>query len=205
METILVSGAFLLSIFGQPVYASSIQEPPPTPIIETLEQQIDRVAIAHAIATTSLYNLAMSESSLGVQRVGDNGKSCGVVHFHSSYYPEEFARCDDDEYILNRAAEMIVGDEGWKFTPGNCYSFATVLVGKLPRMADIIPNTTIPRVGEIAVFDYKSGKHIAVQDEILADGFWVREANYEPYKLGRRFIKWDDPALVGFYSPDIAE
>jgi len=198
MESLLLSGAFVLSIFGSPVYAS---EPIPIPI-ETIEQRIERIAIAHNIATSSLYNLAMSESSLGDARVGDNGKSCGVIHFHKDYYPEEFSRCDDDEYILTRASEMIINGEGWKFTPGNCYQFAKVLVGNLPKMSEILPNTIIPRVNEIAIFYYKGKKHIGVQDGAEINGFWLREANYEPYKIGRRFIMWNDKAFVGFYLPE---
>ena len=184
-----------------PAYASeSTLMKPQKPQGETLEQKIDRIATEHEIATTTLYNLAKSESSLGTQRIGDDGKSCGVIHFHKDYYPEENSRCDNDEYILNRAAEMIVDGEGWKFTPGNCYSLAKVLVAGLPRMIDIIPNTTVPRIGEVAIFDYDGKKHIGVEDEILENGFWVREANYEPFKIGRRFIEWDDPAFVGFFA-----
>lgn len=175
----------------------------PTPVyaaeVSSLESQIVRIAENNKIATTSLYNLAMSESSLGEARVGDSGKSCGVIHFHRDYYPEENSRCEDDEYILNRAAQMIANGEGWKFTPGNCYQFVKALIGKLPRMSEIIPNSDYPRVGGLAIFHYKE-KHIAVVDEVLEDGFWIREANYEPYKIGKRFIKWNDKNLIGFAS-----
>jgi hypothetical protein len=195
MNELFMTGAFLLSVFGTPVYASE-----PIPIPETIEQKIERVAESHKIASTSLYNLAMSESSLGIKRVGDGDKSCGIIHFYEPSYPYEFANCEDDELILNKAAQMIADGEGWKFTPGNCYQFAKALVGKLPRMVDIQPNTTIPRKGEIAIFNYRGQKHIGVQDGAEETGFWIREANYEPFKIGRRFIKWNDPAFVGFHS-----
>lgn len=188
-----ITPASVITYTAVPVYAEEVQ------LIETIEEKIVRIAEAHNIATSSLYNLAMSESSLGEARVGDQGKSCGVIHFHKDYYPEENARCDDDEYILNRASEMIANGEGWKFTPGNCYAFAKVLLGKLPRMSEILPNTPYPRIKDIAVFYYKS-KHIAVIEKVDVDGFWVREANYEPYKIGRRFIKWDDRNFAGFHS-----
>lgn len=195
MNELIMSGAFLLSVFGQPVYAS---EPILIPI-ETIEQQIDRVALARKIATTSLFNLAMSESSLGEKRIGDNGKSCGIIHFYQPSYPYEFENCKDDELILNKAAEMIAEGKGYEFTPGNCYQFAKVLVGKLPKMAEIVPNSDYPRIGGLAIFQYKS-KHIGVITEVLEDGFWIREANYEPYKISKRFIKWSDSKLVGFAS-----
>jgi len=174
-----------------------------TPVVvansETIEQQIDRIAIAHNIPTTSLYNLAMSESSLGKARVGDEGKSCGIVHFHSDYYPLENSKCNDDEYILNRASEMIAGGEGWKFTPGNCYAFATAMLGRLPKMAEIIPNSTYPRIGGLAIMQYKD-KHIGVIQEVTEEGFWIKEANYEPYKITKRQIKWNDPHILGYWS-----
>ena len=166
---------------------------------ETLEQQIDRVATAHNLTTTSLLNLAMSESSLGKARVGDNGKSCGVIHFHSDYYPLENSKCGDDEYILNRASEMIISGEGWKFTPGNCYAFATAMLGKLPKMSDIISNSDYPRVNGLAILQY-SNKHIGVVLEVVEDGFWIREANYEPYKITTRLVHWDDPHIKGYWS-----
>lgn len=173
-------------------------------LVETIEDKINRVAEAHKIATTSLYNLAMSESSLGEKRVGDGGDSCGIIHHMRQFYPEQFARCDDDEYILNFAAEQIAQGNGDIYVPGNCYAFVRALLGKIPKMSEIQPNTAIPRKGEIAIFYYKGKKHIAVEDEILEDGFWVREANFLPFVIGRRFIKWNDPAFAGFYSlPDI--
>jgi hypothetical protein len=179
---------------------SSVQTYTRTPIVEaSIEQQIEVAAVAHNIATTSLYNLAMSESSLGEARVGDGGKSCGVVHFHSDYYPLENSKCADDKYILNRAAEMIAGGEGWKFTPGNCYAFATAMLGKLPKMTDIKPNSPFPRKGGIAVFQYDT-KHLAVVLEVDEGGFWIKEANYEPYKITKRFIDWSDTHLTGFWS-----
>ena len=166
---------------------------------ETLEQQIDRIAIQHDIATTTLYNLAFSESSLGEKRTGDNGKSCGIIHFHKDYYPEENSRCDDDEYILTRAAEMIADGEGWKFSPCNCYAFANVLTDyKLPKMRDILPNSNYPRVGGLVILRYTNDKHIAIVQSVETDGFWIREANFEACKLGRRFIDWNDPHLKGF-------
>jgi hypothetical protein len=174
-----------------------------TPLVvantETIEQQIDRVATGHNIATTSLYNLAMSESSLGDARIGDGGKSCGIVHFHSDYYPMENSRCADDEYILNRAAEMIANGEGWKFTPGNCYAFATAMLGKLPKMAEITPNSDYPRVGGLAIMQY-SDKHIGVVTSVTDEGFWIKEANYEPFKITKRLIKWNDSHIRGYWS-----
>lgn len=169
---------------------------------ETIEEKITRIADKWGISYEHLYNLSFSESSLGEARVGDGGKSCGIVHFHQDYYPEEFSKCDDDEYILNRAAEMISKGEGWKFTPCNCYAFAKVLVDyNLPKMIEIVPNEVVPRIGSIAIFRYKNEKHIAVIERVVEEGIWIKEANFKPCSLGKRLITFDDPALKGFYRP----
>jgi hypothetical protein len=170
--------------------------------IESLEEQIDRIAIAHGIATTTLYNLALSESSLGVKREGDGGKSCGVVHFHKDYYPLENSRCDDDEYILNRAAEMIATDEGWKFVPCNCYAYAEVLTSyKLPRNIEIVPNEAYPKVGGLVILRYTNNKHIVVVTKVTEEGIWIREANFKPCALGSRLLDWNDPRIKGYWAP----
>jgi hypothetical protein len=167
---------------------------------ETLEEKINRIAIAKGIATTTLYNLALTESSLGKQRVGDDGKSCGVVHFHKDYYPEEFARCGDDEFILNRAAEMIANGEDYKFTPCNCYQFVKIFVGNLPRMKEIMSNSRVPRVGGLIILDYNGLKHIAYLVKVSKDGIHVKEANFTPCLAAERLIDFTDKAIVGFYS-----
>ena len=166
---------------------------------ETLEQQIGRVATAHKIATTSLYNLVMSESSL--DPLADNGYDRGLVQINRNAWPEiTDEQAFDPEFSLHFAAQKISESKGDIWVAGNCYLFVKALLGKIPRMSEINPNTEIPRVGDVAIFYYKGKKHIAVEDEILEDGFFVRESNYEPYKIGRRFIKWNDPAFAGFHS-----
>lgn len=86
---------------------------------------------------------------------------------------------------------------GWWWTSANCYAYMTLFV-KLPRMAQILPNTP-PSVGVVAIFQY-SEKHIALVTSLEEKGFWVKEANFEPAKIGKRFIQWNDPRLVGFWS-----
>lgn len=178
-----------------PVYAQEFIEKS-----ETLEEKIVRIAEAHNIATTTLYNLALSESSLGEQRVGDNGKSCGVVHFHKDYYPEENARCSDDEYILNRAAEIIASGEAYRFTPCNCFQYTKIFVKGLPKMSEVVPNSDYPRVGGLVIFNYKGIKHIAYIVKVSEKGMLVKEANFKPCLTAERFIDFTDKAIVGFYS-----
>lgn len=81
---------------------------------------------------------------------------------------------------------------------GNCYLYVAQFV-KLPRMAQILPSTS-PFIGAVAIFQYKD-KHLALVDLLTEEGFWVNECNYTAGVCGRRFVKWNDPKLVGFYSP----
>lgn len=66
-------------------------------------------------------------------------------------------------------------------------------------MFQVKPNTTISE-GVIAIFDYSGVKHIAIVSRITANGFAVKESNYDAGVIGTRFITWNDHALVGFFS-----
>ena len=172
---------------------------------ETIEAQIERIAKHHQIASTTLYNLAMSESSLGVQRSGDDGKSCGIVHFHKDYFPEENSRCEDDEYILNRAAEMIANDECYLFTPCNCWSFARSKVKGLPSfIKDLVPNSDYPRVGGIIIMDYDGNPHFPVVLKVIEEGVLIEDANFEPAKIEKRLLTWEYLSIHNsqYWAPD---
>ena len=68
-------------------------------------------------------------------------------------------------------------------------------------MATIEPNST-PLVGNVAIFYYKSVKHIALITRIQDDGFFITESNYKAGVIGERFIPWNYYALHGFYNPN---
>jgi hypothetical protein len=194
--------SFTKQVAYPPVYAleSDIR-----PVIESLEDKIVRIATEYNVSTTTLYNLAMSESSLGENRVGDQGKSCGVIHFNKDYFPEEFSRCDDDNYILSRASELISKGEEWRFTPCSCVQFAKARGVKLPKgnASDLFPNTEVPSVGGVIIMKYKSGEHHLIpitKDTIQPDGFHAVSANKEPCKITREIIPFDSKQIMGFYK-----
>lgn len=71
-------------------------------------------------------------------------------------------------------------------------------------MAQILPSTS-PFVGAVAIFQYKE-KHIALVTKLDEKGFYIKESNYIAGKYGTRFIPWNDPKLVGFYTtPSLVE
>ncbi len=181
------------------------QEAPHIEIVETKEDQIKRIAEAHKIPPLTLRNLAESESQLGLKRVGDGGKSCGIIHFHKDYYPEENSKCDDDEYILNRAAEMIANGEDWKFTPCSCVQFAKARGAKLPKgnASDLFPNTSeAPRVGGVLILKYwdPDQHHVAYIESIDETGYHIIEGNFERCKITRRVIPIGDKHIMGAYK-----
>lgn len=70
-------------------------------------------------------------------------------------------------------------------------------------MALVMPSST-PFVGAVAIFQYKE-KHIALVTKLDEKGFYIKEANYIAGEYGTRFIPWDYPRLVGFYSAPVIE
>lgn len=194
----------LLAILAvpSPVLSPSLAEAHEISLQPTLEEKISIVAGEYGIASTTLYNLAESESKLGKYRTGDNGKSCGVIHIHKDYYPEEHEQCEDDWYVLRFAAKLISEGREWQFTPCSCVQFVRIFVRNLPRgdAKDFIPNTS-PRVGAVAVYNYGGVYHLGYITEIREDGSWVeRGTNIEPCKNYTRFAK-ANKNLVGFYLP----
>ncbi len=72
-------------------------------------------------------------------------------------------------------------------------------------MRDIVPNTT-PHKGAVAIFEYhdkltgKLVKHIGIEIDVGQTGFSMDESNFTKCTYDRRFIDWNDPHLIGFWS-----
>lgn len=178
-----------------PVYAEEVQ------FIEkeAIEKQIDRIATAHNIATTTLYSLVEGESNFNP--LADNGYDRGLVQINREAWPEiTDEQAFDPEFALNFAAEKIAKGDESMWVVCNCYSYAQAIAGKLPKMMDILPNSNYPRVGGLVVLRYKNAKHIGVISEVVKEGVWIREANFQPCKVGKRLIEWNDVHLKGFVS-----
>ena len=88
----------------------------------------------------------------------------------------------------------------------NCYcvTFARQYIPDLPKgNADSFKPNTFPVFGGAVLFDYEGVSHIAVISSLEANGFWVTEANYKHCTRTVRLVKYNDPAIKGFYEPDI--
>ncbi len=86
----------------------------------------------------------------------------------------------------------------------SCVSYVRNFIPSLPHM-DAVWFATLPRstpaVGRVAIFNYSGVYHVAYIESLGDTGFTVREANFKPCEKDRRFIEWNDDALVGFWAP----
>ncbi len=117
------------------------------------------------------------------------------LHYHPDVTKEE---AFDPDFALRFAAKAIKEGKEDAWTVCNCFQFVKAIVGPLDR--PVTPNST-PRSGSVAIFDYKGTPHYGVVTELKVDGFMIRESNYVHCKTTVRLVKWNDPALKGFFMP----
>lgn len=178
----------------QPVQSSS------TPQL-SVEGLISKVASEYSISSTTLFNLATSESRLKTDAVGDGGRAHGIMQIHYKLWGFTKEQVLDPEFSLKFAAKHIAAGTASKYwTPMNCYSYLKyALKLPLPKMAAIVPNAPAS-VGSVAVFRYSNGvKHVAYVSAISEGRITLKEANYEAGKVGTRTISANDPHLLGFW------
>lgn len=175
---------------------------------ETLTEMADRIAGEYGIPSTTLRNLVYSESRWNPDAESKTG-DCGLAQINDTLNPSgKGVPCEqakDPAYALDFAARYIKAGQADRWVACNCYLLVKAKIPLLPLMKDVLPNTT-PHVGAVAIFEYTSTKgayvkHIALITSIAAEGFTVLEANKQPCLIGSRFIRWDDPRLVGFFAP----
>ncbi len=171
---------------------------------ETLQEMSDRIAGEHGVSSVMLRNLVYSESRWNPDAESPTG-DCGLVQINTEVNPSgEVVPCEqakDPAYALNFAARYIAEGKAEQWVACNCYLLVQAKIGRLPHMADILPNTT-PHVGAVAILQYGALKHIAIITKISGTGFTVQEANIKPCLIGAREISWGDAHLVGFWSRD---
>ncbi len=195
MQTI--TPASVIEVINNPV--AIVAEASTVEVVEPLQQKAEKLAGEYKIDKQVLFNLIDSESKW--DPTADNGSDRGLVQINRKSWPEvNESQAFDPDFSIRFAAEKISKNQQSLWTVCNCYSYAKVLLGKIPKMSELIPNTTIPRIGSIAVFYYNKVKHIAVITKVTEEGVWVKEANYEPCKTGSRLVKWGDKALAGFVN-----
>jgi hypothetical protein len=206
-----ILGASIASVFA-PTDASYVRAAtiePPIVIAapqETLPEMAARIALAHGIATSTLANLAASESNWNPNAVGDDDCSYGLTQQNICATKVTKEEALDPETALTIAAEDIAAHRESRYTVCNCWGYLSTRIKSLPRMAAIQP-TGPAQIGAVAIFWYKDKqmgapvKHIAEIAKMDATGFTVLETNFTHCLYDRRWISWDDPHLEGFWSP----
>lgn len=174
----------------------------PTPVeahIEppTLQERAIKIAQKESFNPEIVVNVIEAETggTWDCTKVGDAGE-LGCLQIIPKFHPD-VDPLDFDASVRYFISEYKAG-RGWQWTSANCYAYVSLFV-KIPKMALIMPNSP-PKKGSVAVFDYKGVKHIAVVTELREKGFMIKEANYEPAKIGTRFVPWNSPSLIGFWS-----
>lgn len=160
------------------------------------------------MSSTTLFNVAFSESNLNPDPKGDNdgGLAAGLVQIHYDTWHITREQALDPEFSLRFLAKRLKAGDAWKYwTSLNCYTYVSHLVS-LPRMAEITVNTNVPHKGQVAIFWYKDKntgareKHVAYVSGVSGSTFTVKEANFTGGLIGTRVININDPHLAGFWD-----
>lgn len=171
-------------------------------VIVTVQEHARAIAEEYDVPFSTMEAIIEIESNWGEKMEGDGGKSCGLVHIHSDYFPEEFKRCYDNDFSLRFLAQKIKEGKEYLWTTCSCMQTAKALGVKLPRgnASDLKPNTNYPHVGGVIILKYKEF-HAAVIKKVTAGGIYVKEGNFEKCRITERRIDWNDPKIVGYYYP----
>ena len=189
--------------------ATVVWEASPIVIEESTEDQIDRIAEENGIATTTLFNLAWSESRL--DPLEDNGYDRGIVQINRKAWPDitdEMAF--DSEFALNWASIAIKEGREDIFVVCSCIKTARAMGAKLPRTVngggqdayDLTPNEVYPRVGGVVLLKYRnSGVYsVAYIKNVTSTGLNVVHGNKKPCLVISEFIPFDSKDIVGYYK-----
>ena len=185
-----------------PTASAYALEAPIMPITETLEAKIDRIATAHKIATTTLYNLVESESQFDTKARGRDGE-VGLVQI-MPLWGFSVEQMEDPEFSLNFAAEKLANGQEDLWTVCSCKKFAVAMGSQMTRgnADDIFPNTPVPIVGGVIILKYPSGRHHLApitKDTIQPDGYHITTANKEPCKITSEVLPLNSKLIMGFY------
>jgi hypothetical protein len=90
----------------------------------------------------------------------------------------------------------------------NCFLRLRQHIPDLPRSKDIKPNMTNAQEGVAVLLTYHRGtpkeiKHYAYLKKIVEGGYVLDECNYSKGICGERTISRVDPALDGFWNPEV--
>ena len=167
---------------------------------ETLKEMSVRIAQEFSIPPTILSNLVYSESRWDSQATSTTN-DWGLVQINLDANPDVTKeQALDPEFSLRFAAEAISKDKQGAWTACNCYSLIKTKIKNLPKMKDIVPNST-PKMGSVMISYYKGQKHLSYVKRVANGNIELQEANYKPCLIAPRVIDADDPHIRGYWYP----
>ena len=201
---------------------TTVANPEPEKVEETVEQIFERVSKEYSADLRAIARVIVDAESK-FQNVCNKEFGCiagiGPFQIVQSTFDEN---CEGDAYNaednIRCGFVMLEDGEYWRWSPSakvwlpklpketvpmacSCIKTARSLGANIPYgtyAADLVPNTELKQ-GVVALFRYSGVSHAAMVTEVLADGFWIYEGNYQRCRFSERFIPLTDPALIGFW------
>jgi hypothetical protein len=171
------------------------ETPPEPPIEETIEQMTLEAGQDWELVN----NLITCESQWNPD--ADNGYDRGLWQYNRKWRPDVTdAEAFDPIRSTEIALEDIENGLSYRWVCGNCYLFIEAHYYDLPKQSEIVPNT-FAYEGAVVMFRYGEVDHLGIVDKFNSETFTVHEANYEPGKISKREVDYNDPAIIGFYNP----
>lgn len=170
-----------------------------------LQEKAQIIAHEYGVASSTLFAIIESETggTWKTDQICDGGDGRGLGCINKRWFPDEYEQALDPDFSMRFIAQAIKdlkADDLW--TGCNCYKTLLLKVDTLPKMADIVPNTSLPVVGGIAIFRYGKTKHVSFIERVEYVGsqmvFYVFEGNYIRCKIAKRMVKLTDKSLIGF-------
>jgi hypothetical protein len=128
METILVTGAFLLAAFGRTAQAQELPPEPPRPLIqlvvstsspEWIKLRIQHFADLYSVSSATMRAIVSCESDYNPKANGDHNTSHGLVQIHAPSHPNiTHTQAHDIDFSLDYLAKNLKAGEGHMWT---CY------------------------------------------------------------------------------------
>lgn len=122
-------------------------------------------------------------------------------------------------YVLEKGALKIIGpipiidiakdgdEELHGLTACSCIRTARAEGTQIPYgtdAKDLIPNSP-PAINGLIIFQYGEISHVAKILSFTSTGFFVVEGNRNLCLREKRIVRYDDPFIIGFWSPEVIQ
>jgi len=173
--------------------------------VEMLKERAYWIAVNSDFSWTTLSNVIDAETGgtwdcSKVGKAGELGCLQIIPKFHPTVDPLNF-----DEAVKYFISEYKAG-RGWQWTSLSCVKYVRAMGVTIPTGmdADMFHPNSRPTAGSVAIFKYKNSSHVGYVSRFTANGFIMRESNFESEgKISTREVSFSDPFLLGFWNPVI--